>query len=123
MNRIIINKSTGLMEHIDPIYYNNGMTHWYKIESSNLVAMMHNRDQNILFVEFDGGAVYRYINVSEKLFTNLLNAESRGHEFYVLIKRHVDRYPYHKAGTIDDYLQYYEYDGQVLSRGMYKSDQ
>ena len=43
---------------------------------------------NILEVEFKGGAVYHYFDVSRSEYESLLNASSIGHQISVIDKAH-----------------------------------
>lgn len=53
---------------------------------------------SILSVEFNGGKVYDYQNVSKELLLELLTAESVGKAFNILIKAHPDKHPFAPRG-------------------------
>jgi hypothetical protein len=46
---------------------------------------------SVLEVEFEQGSVYQYEGVSEELYKELLDADSKGHFFMEYIR---DRFPY-----------------------------
>ena len=64
---------------------------WYFIESSHLEAVAY--DEGELLVKFKNGAEYKYSDVPEDEFSNMLNAESHGEYFYKHIR---NRYEYVK---------------------------
>lgn len=58
-----------------------------RVKSSNIFSMGYDSILNILQVEFRDGSVYEYYGVSEKLFSELMTADSKGkfanqHIFY-----------------------------------------
>jgi len=56
-------------------FYTNNMTH---VESSCLMAVSADKENNTMDVQFLSGAVYRYFEVPEHIFSELMNAESHG---------------------------------------------
>ena len=48
------------------------------VSSSNVASIGYDPDQMILEVEFNNGAVYNYIDVPTQIFTDFLNAASKG---------------------------------------------
>jgi len=46
------------------------------VSSSNIHSIGY--DNSNLYVRFNSGATYRYINVPENLYKNLMNASSKG---------------------------------------------
>lgn len=62
------------------------------VESSNIRAV--GWQQNQLFVEFHNGGQYRYANVGESVFHDMLAADSKGH---FLADRIKGKYPYQKV--------------------------
>jgi hypothetical protein len=51
------------------------------VESSNLESVGYNRQLKTLEVEFKGNRVYRYYNVPEHVYHDLMNASSHGRFF------------------------------------------
>ncbi|MCM3068589.1 KTSC domain-containing protein [Priestia flexa] len=62
------------------------------VSSSNLVAVGYDDSTNTLFIEFKSGT-YKYFNVPQNIYRNLLNASSKGQYHAAFIKRN---YPYQK---------------------------
>lgn len=61
-----------------------------RVLSSNVCSIGYDCDSRILEIEFKGGSVYQYRGVPESIFTQLLNAASKGSFFHLNIK---DSYP------------------------------
>jgi KTSC domain len=55
------------------------------VSSSNLVAVGYDDSTNTLFIEFKSGT-YKYFNVPQNIYRNLLNASSKGQYHAVYIK-------------------------------------
>jgi hypothetical protein len=68
------------------------MFDWTKVTSSQIDAMAYHND--LLFVRFTKGTVYRYLNVSRETFAAIISADSVGKAFNVLIKAKPNDYPY-----------------------------
>lgn len=51
------------------------------VVSSTLASVSYSADQRILDVEFCSGAVYRYFDVPTDIYSQLLEAESKGRFF------------------------------------------
>lgn len=66
------------------------------VESSNIKFIGHSYPRRMLEVGFNNGSVYRYKGVPNKVYKELLNAESKGKAFHYLIR---SKYPYKQ--TID----------------------
>lgn len=49
-----------------------------ELQSTSLNAATYQDQGAFLELEFPGGAIYRYIGVSEQVYQELLNAESKG---------------------------------------------
>ena len=49
-----------------------------QVVSSNVAAIGYDHDENVLVVEFHGGATYRYQNVPENVYEGMKEAESIG---------------------------------------------
>ena len=65
-----------------------------KLSSSPIEAVTYDENQHTLVVEFRGGDNYRYFDVPEMVYRELLNAESAG-AFWNQVK---DNYAYVKLG-------------------------
>ncbi|WP_043982266.1 KTSC domain-containing protein [Priestia megaterium] len=55
------------------------------VSSSNLVAVGYDDSTNTLFIEFKNGT-YKYFNVPQNVYRNLLNASSKGQYHAAFIK-------------------------------------
>lgn len=66
------------------------------VESSNIRRIGYNRAAQRLYIEFKGGATYRYSDVDPETYAALMGSESMGRGFQVLIKSNPERYPYVK---------------------------
>ncbi len=74
---------------------------WTSVESSQISGVGHDSSTQTLGVRFKAGkrsaaSEYHYSNVSNELFTQLVNAESVGSYFGQHIKPFADLYPYRK---------------------------
>lgn len=49
-----------------------------KVESSNIEQVGYDNEDSVLFVEYKGGARYSYSKVPQKIYVQLLEAESVG---------------------------------------------
>ena len=56
------------------------------VESSNIKFIGHSYPRRMLEVGFNNGSVYRYKGVPNKVYKELLNAESKGKAFHSLIR-------------------------------------
>lgn len=61
-----------------------------KVDSSQLEAISYDHEKKILQVEFKGGAIYEYENVSSEIHDGLIKAESVGKFFNQNIKKNTD---------------------------------
>ena len=61
------------------------------VESKTLKSVGFDPDQRVLEVEFQAGGVYQYRDVSENVYRDLLEAESKGTYFRERIRA---QYPY-----------------------------
>ena len=59
-----------------------------KVESSNVDAIGY--ENNTLYVDFKSGGQYKYYNVEEKVFHELLNAKSHGRYLNAYVKGHYE---------------------------------
>lgn len=64
----------------------HGPMQMHPVRSSNVAAIGHDPDSQILTVQFHSGRSYRYANVSEEVFEQFLDAESKGRFFNEHIK-------------------------------------
>ena len=62
-----------------------------RVSSSNLASVGYDAENMILEVEFRNGSVYRYSGVPFGIYTDLLNARSKGRYFHDHIR---ERYRY-----------------------------
>jgi hypothetical protein len=60
------------------------------VQSSNLRSVGYDELQKILEIEFNSGGIYQYSNVPREIYSNLINASSKGKFFAHSIK---DRFP------------------------------
>jgi len=68
---------------------------WYRVQSSNLDAVAYDRASLTLYIAFKGNRTYRYDGVPPSVFSQLMEAESKGRYFYYNIR---GRYPYERIG-------------------------
>lgn len=64
------------------------------VVSSNLLGVAYDEDAQELFVEFKGGAKYRYDGVSPEEYESFMGSSSKGQYFAQNIK---DNYPYQRV--------------------------
>ena len=66
-----------------------------KVNSTDIRAVGYESNTRTLQIEFLRGGTYVYANVSEKVYSNLLRAESKG----VFFREHIrTKYDYKKVG-------------------------
>ena len=58
----------------------------HPVVSSNLKAVGYNPAKQVLYVEFNSGSTYAYLDVPEKRALGLISAESKGSYFAEFIK-------------------------------------
>ena len=73
------------------------MIEMISVESSQISKMGHDPVSKVMRVEFHGGSVYEYQNVTAETFTQILEAPSIGKEFNFLIKKNAIAYPYQRV--------------------------
>ena len=56
------------------------------VKSSNIQSVGYDEDEKVLEIAFKSGTVYRYYNVSKRVHTALMKAESKGQYFNVHVK-------------------------------------
>lgn len=66
----------------------------YKVNSSNVAAIGYDAATMHLYIEYKGGKVYEYDNVTSDLWDGLVNSESRGSYIHWFIKINDGEYPY-----------------------------
>ena len=67
------------------------MIQFTEVQSSNIRAIAH--EANTLFVEFRSGHVYRYSNVSNEHYQEMLSAKSKGRHLAQAIKKFAAEHP------------------------------
>ena len=65
------------------------------VGSSSLRSVGYDPDHRILLLEYEGGSVYRYYDVPENIFEELMSEESKGRFVNYRIK------PYYRYCKID----------------------
>ena len=65
-----------------------------KVKSSTISAVLYQEEEQELFIQFVGGKVYRYLEVSQEQYEHLMEAESKGSYFNLYIK---GKYPAHQV--------------------------
>lgn len=56
------------------------------VKSSHINAVGYSKEDKELFVQFKTGVIYKYLEVGEEVFNELLNAPSIGSFFHAYIK-------------------------------------
>ena len=56
------------------------------VQSSNIVSISYNLNEEILEIEFKGNRIYQYKDVPEFIYQDLINSESVGKYFNTNIK-------------------------------------
>lgn len=64
------------------------------VESLQIQSVGYSEKSSVLEIEFKGGGVYQYKNVSPKTYVDLLEAESVGRYFGQNIKKDTEQYPF-----------------------------
>ena len=67
------------------------------VTSSMMSAVAYNPERREMEIEFIGGAVYRYRNIPQRLWSGMMNASSKGKYFWKHIRRYVRKYPYKRV--------------------------
>ncbi|MCO7471707.1 MULTISPECIES: KTSC domain-containing protein [Stenotrophomonas] len=65
------------------------------VASSNIAAIGYDEPSQTLEVEFTGGAIYQYYNVTQMIFDQLMQASSKGQFLAYQIK---NSHPYSRVG-------------------------
>lgn len=66
---------------------------WTSVTSSNIDALCHEGHENRLFVRFNNGRIYEYLNVDQEVAAEIRSSASVGSAFNRLIKSRADAYP------------------------------
>jgi hypothetical protein len=61
-----------------------------QVQSSDIHSVGYDGVTEVLEIEFNSGGIYQYSNVSERVYSELMNAESHGKYFHRYIK---DKFP------------------------------
>ena len=56
------------------------------VTSTTMISVGYDFETRVLEIEFIDGAIYQYFDVPEELYQGLLNAESKGRYFNLVIK-------------------------------------
>lgn len=70
---------------------------WLPVESKMFASVAHDADEQILYLRFRSGDVYRYFEFEAAQFQTFLNAESRGRFFLAHIR---DRFRYERMAKL-----------------------
>ena len=60
------------------LFMQNGFVKYDSFESSNINCLWYSRAKQELIVEYNGGSQYRYNDISEMDWNNLISADSKG---------------------------------------------
>ena len=60
------------------------------VNSSNIIAVGYDPQQQVLEVEFQSGGLYQYLNVPGELYQSLMTAVSKGEYFHDYIMNKFD---------------------------------
>lgn len=66
----------------------------YKVNSSNVAAIGYDEPNLHLYIEYKGGKVYEYDNVTPDIWNGLVNSESRGSYVHWFLKINDNQYAY-----------------------------
>lgn len=69
---------------------------YQEVKSSNIKALAHNPETNIMGVIFNSGTEYHYENIPLELYSQIVNAESVGRAFSQLVKTQPESYPFRR---------------------------
>ena len=61
-----------------------------KVSSSNIKAILHDKDEKKLYIKFHNDRIFVYFKVPEQEYLDLYNAPSCGKKFHVSIKGKYD---------------------------------
>jgi hypothetical protein len=71
------------------------------VESSNISKLGYDNVNKIMHVEFKSGTRYRYFDVTYQIYTRVLNADSVGSTFNLLVKKGGFKYEKPEQETVD----------------------
>lgn len=60
------------------LFMETGFVKYEDFESSNINCLWYSKTKQELVVEYNGGSQYRYNNISEMEWNNLISADSKG---------------------------------------------
>lgn len=66
------------------------MINWIKVVSSNIDSIAYDATEKILFVKFYKGGIYKYFKVSQNIYENFLNSDSKGRHHAGVIKGRIE---------------------------------
>ena len=66
-----------------------------QVASSNIASVGYDEPTQTLEIEFAGGSIYQYFNVSAALYEEFMRAPSKGQFLHAYIK---NAYPYSRVG-------------------------
>lgn len=72
---------------------------WIKVDSKNIAAVRYDEETETLFVKFNYGTTYEYLNVPKTEYDALMAAESKGKYHHLKIK---SQYAFHIASPNAD---------------------
>lgn len=78
------------------IYTSNGIE-MYKVTSSNVMAVGYDAENSELYVQYQGGGIYRYENVPINIWEGLKEADSKGSFLHWMLKINSLQFPYKKV--------------------------
>lgn len=90
-----------------------------KVKSSNIKSIGYDIDEKLLEVEFHTGAIYRYDNVPNRTYTNLMNAKSIGTALHKIIRPRFkaecisDKHDNEKPKESNKYKDKTQFDGKI----------
>lgn len=70
-----------------------------KVNSSNIAAIHYDFDDSSLYIQFNSGRCYRYLDVPHSVYNGFLNTSSYGKYFNSVIK---DKFDYEKVDSIPE---------------------
>jgi hypothetical protein len=61
--------------------------HLQPVESSNIAAIGYDDEEQALFIEFNSGSTYKYIDVPFAMYEAFMDADSKGRFFHSNIRQ------------------------------------
>lgn len=56
------------------------------VESADIKSIGYDSETQTLEIEFHSGGIYQYLDVPDSVFSNLMNADSKGKYFHKYVK-------------------------------------